>query len=161
MCSPGKVQGLLSCFLQPGRSRTNFLFACLMCQVGGRSSSSPLAHMADGVGVSISCSKELEQHRKLTLMVTMKENWQVDQPSYHSGPEQWLWVRSPQNPFHLWRARICNSARSVDPKLQDSHDTRELQDIQEESQLGPIINRVAEARDLKPDKWFIAKNTYK
>ena len=43
--------------------------------------------MAYGVGVSISCSEELEQYRKFALVVTMKENWQVDQPSYHSGPE--------------------------------------------------------------------------
>lgn len=62
---------------------------------GGGSSPSPMDHMVDGVGVSISCSKKLGQCRKLALVVAMKENWQTDQPRSRAE------VSSPQDPFRL------------------------------------------------------------
>lgn len=62
---------------------------------GGGSSPSPKDLMVDGVGVSISCSEELEQCRKLALVMTMKENWQIDQPRSRAE------VSSPQDPFRL------------------------------------------------------------
>lgn len=39
-------------------------------------------------------------------------------------------------------------AGSKDPKITGSHDTGQSQDIQEESQRGSSIDRVAEARGL-------------
>lgn len=72
--------------------------------------------------------------------------WQADRPSYHSRPEPRLWVSLVQHSPHLWATGLCGGAKSADPKLQNLHDTEQWQ----ESQWGPFVNGVAEARGLKP-----------
>ena len=74
----------------------------------------------------------------------------------HSG----LWVGPPQYPPHIWTAVAFEVVGPADPKLQDLHDTRQQQYIQEESQRGPSVECVAEAKGLEPE-WIIAMKTYK
>jgi hypothetical protein len=42
-------------------------------------------------------------------------------------------------------AGVHEGAGPIDPKLQDLHDTGQLQDIQDEEERGSSIDRVAEA----------------
>jgi hypothetical protein len=62
------------------------------------------------------------------------------------------WSTSTSTPS----AGMHEGAGPTDPKLQDLHDTKQQQDMQQESHWGSSIDREAEARGLVPDKWAIA-----
>lgn len=55
--------------------------------------------------------------RELTLVLWMKDRWQVDQLSYHLGQDPRLWVGSPQHLLHLWTAGAHEEAGPTDQKL--------------------------------------------
>jgi hypothetical protein len=83
----------------------------------------------------------------LALVTWAQESWQADQltqlpPKHKSISLSWSTL--------TWSAGACEGAGSTDPKLQDLHDTGQQQDVWEESQWGPSIDSVAEARGLEP-----------
>lgn len=84
---------------------------------------------------------------ELALVVMMRESWQSDHTSCYPDPEG-LWADLPQHPPYLCEARACEGARPTDPTHQDLHDIRQQQNLLDESQWGPSIKEVAEARGL-------------
>jgi hypothetical protein len=78
----------------------------------------------------------------------MQEIWQAGELSYHPGLDPGLWVGPPQQLPNLWSAGEYEGISPADTKMQDSHDTRQQQNILEESQRGSSIDRVAETRAL-------------
>lgn len=75
-------------------------------------------------------------------------------------PEPGQWISPVQHLPHIWTAGIRKGIGPADLKLQDLPDTGQQQDSQEKFHWGPSMDRVAEARDLKPDQWLTSMNTY-
>lgn len=67
-------------------------------------------------------------------------------PATSQGLEPELWVGPPQYPPHLWTAGECEVVGPAGLKLQNLHDARQQQDIQEESQWRPSHEGAEEAR---------------
>ena len=69
---------------------------------------------------------------ELAPVVWMQKSWQADQLKYLSGPNAGPLMGLPHNlppSINCWSAW---RAGPTDPKLQDLHDTRQQQDIQEQ-----------------------------
>lgn len=67
-------------------------------------------------------------------------------PATSQGLEPELWVGPPQYPPHRWTAGACEVVGPAGLKLQNLHDTRQQQDIQEEPQWRPSHEGAEEAR---------------
>ena len=102
-----------------------------------------------------------EQCWRAHLVVQIQESQWAGQPSHHPGLAPGLWVGPPQNLYHLWALGMPERAGSVDPKLQDLHDTGQRQDNWEESWRGSSMDGVTDARDLEQDQWLTAVNICK
>lgn len=51
-----------------------------------------------------------------TWVVMMRETWQTDQPSHHTGSEPGLWGSPLQRLSHLWIAGACEGRRNKKSK---------------------------------------------
>jgi hypothetical protein len=93
----------------------------------------------------------------LTLVLRLLKSWQADQISYHPDPDPGLWADPPQHIPHLSTTGVVHkSYTKATPKLWALHNTGQWKNIWEESQWGPNIDNIAEARGLEPDQWLIA-----
>lgn len=85
---------------------------------------------------------------ELAWVVAMRESYQTDQSTCHSGSDPGLWVSSPQHPSYLWTVGACEGCKPADPKQQNLHYSGQ-QAIRKEPQWEPIMSGVAETRGHK------------
>lgn len=84
---------------------------------------------------------------------------------YHAAEEENCLPKKNQKFGHYLLYELLEYVKGSDLQIQshmqDLHDTGQHQDIQEESQWGLSIDRVAEVRGLEKNQQSIAKNTSK